>query len=386
MRCGGDEVKRAAILLWIASCATTEAASPGADPSPVPEGGVPDSGAPDVAAPVDGGCDAASPDCVTKPVTCDEAAWCPVPTNVTSLYALTAVWGSSKNDIWTSGSGGTMLHWDGASWKPSTLPSDTALPIRNTFHTLWGSGPTDVWAASSTDVIFHFDGTKWQRAPNAIENYSAPIYAVWGLGELRFGGGSFTLFQPNGNIDTGNQIIKQGDGWAGVVGTATVHGFWGTTPDDLWLVGDNSRVHEWQVGLTMHGTRGDGGDFVWTEVDSRAAVVLLAIWGSSASDIWAVGEKGTIRHHGAGYGEWELVASPTTETLHAVWGSASNDVWAVGETGTILHWDGAAWKPSLAAFPVNKTKPHLYGVWGSGPSDVWIVGDGIALHYTGGAK
>jgi len=110
------------------------------------------------------------------------------------------------------------------------------------------------------------------------------------------------------------------------------------------------------------------------------------VWGSSASDVWAVGDKGTIRHIAAGDTQWEIVTSPTKEPLHGLWGSSPNDVWAVGDSGTILHWDGATWSPSVAALPVNKKKPHLYGIWGSGPDDVWIVGDGIALHHTGGTK
>jgi len=392
----------APIPWMLTSCATTEAGTPAEDPpgATLPEAGATDGS--DAGSPVDGGCDAADPDCVSKPVTCAEAAWCPTPTNVSNLYALTAVWGSSKTDVWAAGSGGTMLHWDGVAWTPTTLPSPTASPIKNTFHALWGTGPNDVWAASATNVIFHTDGWKgggatWERVPSATENdwSSAPIYAVWGdgSGELRFGGRPYDLYDPDSDVfGPANQIIKTSAGgglaWIGEFGTPTIHGYWGTA-EDLWIIGDNSAYVDWQLGLTLHGTRASkDARFTWTEVDSQANVVLRGIWGSSANDIWAVGDKGTIRHIGAGGAQWqwEIVASPTTETLHAVWGAAPNDVWAVGASGAILHWDGAAWKESIAAFPVNKKKPHLYGVWGSGPDDVWIVGDGIALHYTGGAK
>ena len=384
---------------WLlASCATTEAGTPATEQPPVtlPEAGLADAGE----APVDGGCDASDPDCVTKPLSCDEAAWCPVPTNVSNLYALTAIWGSGKDDVWAAGSGGTMIHWDGAAWKPTTLPSPTTYPIKNTFHAIWGSGPNDVWAASATNVIFHTDGWKngaatWERAPNGTDNEfnNAPIYAAWGdgKGELRFGGRPYDLYDPGEDMwGPGNQIVKTevdgGLGWAGEYGTATIYGYWGTA-EDLWIIGDNSTYVHWQLGLTLHGTRANKNErFVWTEVDSQSAVVLRGIWGSSAADVWAVGDRGTIRHITPGATQWEIVASPTNETLHAVWGAAANDVWAVGESGAIVHWDGASWKTSTAAFPVNKKRPHLYGVWGSGPNDVWIVGNGIALHYTGGAK
>jgi hypothetical protein len=364
----------------------------------LPEAGPTEAG--DAQGSIDGGCDASDPECVTTPVTCEEAAWCPTPTHVTSLYALTAVWGSGKGDVWAAGSGGTMIHWDGAVWTPTTLPSPTAYPIKNTFHALWGTGPNDVWAASATDVIFHMTGWQdggatWERAPNGTDSEwnNAPIFAVWGdaSGALRFGGRPFDMYDPAGDFQgPGNEIVKVdvggGIGWEGQFGTATIHGYWGTVLD-LWIIGDNSTYVDWQLGLTLHGTRASKGEpFVWTEVDSQSGVVLRGIWGSSPGDVWAVGDKGVIRHYSAGATQWEIVPSPTKETLHAIWGAADNDIWAVGESGAIIHWDGAAWAMSVAAFPVNKKKPHLYGVWGSGPNDVWIVGDGIALHSTGGAK
>ena len=385
----------ASVPWMLASCATTEAGTPATEP---PGSTLPEAGAADAAdVPVDGGCDASESDCVIKPLSCDEAAWCPVPTYVSNLYAITAVWGAGKDDVWASGSGGKMLHWDGTAWKPTVLPSPTTYPIKNTFHALWGTGPNDVWVASATDVIFHTDGWKnggatWERAPNGTDSEfnSAPIYAVWGdaQGELRFGGRPYDLIDPEGIPSPANQIVKadRGAAWVGELGKPTIYGYWGTALD-LWIVGDNSTYVNWQLGLTLHGTRASKSEpFVWTEVDSQSAVGLRGIWGASAGDLWAVGDRGTIRHLTPGATEWEIVPSPTDETLHAVWGFAANDVWAAGESGAIVHWDGAAWKTSEAAFPVNKKKPHLYGVWGSGPNDVWIVGSGIALHYTGGAK
>lgn len=391
-----------AALFALVSCASTDSddsALPGSstvlDASTNDAGEVVDAGD---AGTVDGGCDPSDPTCVTEVVTCAEADWCPVPTGVSNFYALTSVWGSGANDVWASGSGGTAIHWNGAAWSAVPVPSATSLPIRDTFHALWGSGPNDVWLAASTSVIFHSDGfangsANWVRMPDVPTNgTTAPVYAAWGTttSDVRFGGGSF--WGEDGSLN--NQFVKGAAGadieWAAELGLATIHGFWGSSADDLWLVAD-SRPYDKQAGQTMHGTRKDGA-IVWSQVDSRAAVVLRSIWGSSANDLWTVGDHGTIRHLGAGAAtasEWEIVQSPTTDALHGVWGSGPNDVWVVGDNGTILHWDGTAWKPSIAAFSVNKKKPHLYGVWGSGPKDVWIVGDDIVIHlmdHSGGAK
>lgn len=53
--------------------------------------------------------------------------------------------------------------------------------------------------------------------------------------------------------------------------------------------------------------------------------------------------------------------------LVALWGSAANDLWAVGSFETILHWDGMSWKT------VRTGGPRTYfGVWGTGDA-VWVV-------------
>src|SRR5215472_7469425 len=106
---------------------------------------------------------------------------------------------------------------------------------------------------------------------------------------------------------------------------------------------------------------------------------VRAIWGSGASDVWAVGFGGTILHcDGSG---WTSVPSGTTSSLNSVWGSEADDVWAVGAVGTILHWDGSAW----TRVPSGTTN-ELHGVWGSEADDVWAVGFvGTILHGDGGA-
>ncbi|AKU97344.1 Type IV fimbrial biogenesis protein PilY1 [Labilithrix luteola] len=370
-----------ALVCALASCATTDETAPNDPPKSILDASAPDSA------------DAVASDADAEtPVSCDDVAWCPVATNVSAVYALTAVWGSSKNDVWASGSGGSVIHWDGAAWMPTPLPTLTGVPVKNTFRALWGSGPNDVWVASATDLIFHSEGFKngtagWKATPAVVAASSVPIYAAWGsgAGDVRFGSRSYYFSSPEAAF-LANQIVKQPAGaeaeWSASEGTAIVYGLWGSSADDLWLIGDNRAERAWQPGLTMHGTRQEKGLF-WTEVDSRASVVLRGIWGSSKSDVWTVGDQGTIRRFGPNATEWAIIESPTRETLHAVWGSSATDVWAVGESGTILHWDGTTWSASTAAFSNDSKKPNLYGVWGSGPSDVWIVGEGIALHYTG---
>jgi hypothetical protein len=94
---------------------------------------------------------------------------------------------------------------------------------------------------------------------------------------------------------------------------------------------------------------------------------LCAVWGSSSSDVFAVGYSGTILHYDGT--AWSAMTAGTTNELSAVWGSSSSDVFAVGYAGTILHYDGSAWSAMTAA-----ATDWLRGAWGTSSSDVFVVG------------
>ncbi len=127
--------------------------------------------------------------------------------------------------------------------------------------------------------------------------------------------------------------------------------------------------------LTMADVSG-GAD--WAAMPSGTTQHLTAIWGSSASDVFAVGTQGTIQHFDGL--TWSSMASGTTADLWAIWGSSANDVFAIGNGGTILHFDGSMW----SAIPSGTTGP-LTAIWGSSASDVFAVGffHTILLHFDG---
>ena len=381
----------AGLIPAFASCAEAEDSHGPQDDASVsiPEAGAAEmDGSQDAGVVEGGGCDASEPGCVSEAITCEQAPWCPVQTNVSTRFVLKGVWGSGPNDVWVVGSGGSISHWDGTAW---TL---TPTGSKNTFHAVWGSGPNDVWAVSMTDAIFHSTGfangsAAWEQVPGATDSMTTMVaHTIWGTaaGDLRIGARANMMDTGDGYDWVGQFVLtKDKDGnmaWRPEL-SGSVHGFWGTATD-LWLIADDSARNNngWNKGQTLHGVAAAKGDLTWTAVDSQSTLLLEGIWGSSADDIWAVGDQGTLRRFKKGATRWEIVASPTKMPLHAVWGSAADDVWAVGDAGTILHFDGSAWTQSLAAFPFGK-KSDLYGVWGSSKNDVWIVGDGIALHYTG---
>lgn len=102
--------------------------------------------------------------------------------------------------------------------------------------------------------------------------------------------------------------------------------------------------------------------------------VLMAIWGSSKSDVWAVGSGGTILHYDGK--EWTSTPTGVKNTFFDVWGSGPNDVWAVSSTDVILH--GTGFRNGSAAWTNVPTDTNPWGavavraVWGTSASDVRI--------------
>jgi hypothetical protein len=118
------------------------------------------------------------------------------------------------------------------------------------------------------------------------------------------------------------------------------------------------------------------GTVVWSSILTDT---LRGVWGTSATDVWAVGYHGALKHFNGT--TWTNFTSGTTEPLVAVWGTSPSNVWIVGGfDGTILHYNGTTWSSAL-----ERGQPGiLFGVWGGSASDLWVVGDvDSVLHYNG---
>ena len=122
--------------------------------------------------------------------------------------------------------------------------------------------------------------------------------------------------------------------------------------------------------------------FSWDSVKIANVKPLNAVF-SSSSGTFAVGGEGTIISSGS---SWQKMATGVTDDLYAVWGSSATDVYAVGgffydqysQRGVVLHYDGTSWTKVL------NIAGRLHGVWGSSSTDVFVVGEkGQAWHYDG---
>src|SRR5207247_1746353 len=207
---------------------------------------------------------------------------------------------------------------------------------------------------------------------------------------------------------SGSIFHYNGTSWSRIMGTISIpalNSIWGTSASDVWAVGDGTNYSAPFAILHYDGA-------TWSSAPTPTTfppVNLSAVCGTSASDVWAVGietvsaqvlhsillhvtdaaSSGAIIIHYNGT-TWPSVSSGTTPPIHlsAVWGSSASDVWAVGVQNDygkflhsiILHYNGTAWSPVWRG-----TTGALSGVWGTSASDVWAVGDnGTILQYSGG--
>ncbi|MFN8463996.1 MAG: CARDB domain-containing protein [Caldilineaceae bacterium] len=136
-------------------------------------------------------------------------------------------------------------------------------------------------------------------------------------------------------------------------------GVGGTDASNVWAVGDNGTIIHW-----------DGS--AWSVHHSGTNVPLTAVWGTAANNMWAVGYNGTIIHWDGS--TWSAQNSNTTASFTAIWGSSADDIWAVG-AGTIDRWNGSSWT-------VQEYYPTTYvaGIWGSDANHVWAVGNGGIIY------
>jgi photosystem II stability/assembly factor-like uncharacterized protein len=87
------------------------------------------------------------------------------------LPLLNDVWGSSADDVFVVGYGGTILHYDGADWESMVSGTSAAL------LSLWGTGPNDVYAVGENGTLLHYDGLRWLPMRSGT---AAFFYDLWG--------------------------------------------------------------------------------------------------------------------------------------------------------------------------------------------------------------
>src|SRR5262249_36940442 len=120
------------------------------------------------------------------------------------------------------------------------------------------------------------------------------------------------------------------------------------------------------------------GPWVQEPINSTS-IDLNAVWGSSATDVYAVGDSGAV-YHSKGDANW-VYRTTSSNPLYGVWGSSATDVYAVSSLGEIWHSAGDDnWSPVTGV-----TLPAAYAIWGNSADEIYVACNGGVIFEKMGA-
>lgn len=298
-----------------------------------------------------------------------------------TLADLLSLSGSSGSDVWAVGSGGTIVHFDGTSWV--TVPSG----VTTTLNAVWVASATDAWAVGDLGVVLRFNGTQWVRVPvptvfNLTDVAGSAADNVWLVGSggtrFHFDGTRLESVPAAPSINFLSVAVSATEVWVGdasggvsrraVVEWAPVpvhpgalYAAWYRSASDVWVGG---------VGGVRHF---DGCQWSAPELTS---MTVRAIKGTSATDVWAVGDSGkAARFDGV---SWSMVTTPTTVTLNAVAPTSTSEVWVAGNSGTLLRWSGTSFSTVALALTESLVDLDAFA-----PNDVVLTAQTIRRRWNG---
>lgn len=225
-----------------------------------------------------------------------------------------SIHGSGKTVI-AVGDGGTMLKFDTTTFDWSAVKSPKP---SNDMTGVWVVSEQELWAVGVKPTL---GGLVWHSAPVSLWLTLVPMHGIWA--------------QPSGTA------WAVGDGALVSPGAASSDAISIDVPYDLTAIWGGSSGESWITTTTGQVLRYTPGPGTKLQVVHRCGTQKLhAIWGSSLNDLWVVGDANAICHFDGQV--WTTVAPPqvTGLDLHGVWCS-TKEVWIVGQNknneGVILH-------------------------------------------------
>lgn len=295
--------------------------------------------------------------------------------------AIRALAGTASDDIWATGSGGALFHWDGALWTGYQTLSEFA-----EWNALAGTASDDVWAvggiqsswAGNKAQSMHWDGSSWSFV--AME-WPPTLAAAWAFA-------SDDVWAVGGDADSGESTVAHWDGlswqFSALANSGYLNGVWGASSDEIWAVGSGAGG---AAGLSKAAVlRYEQGQ--WTPFKQVDQAMLFGTWGLAQNDAWAWGSQGSgeaLALHWDGE-DWTEVPVGVTGLVLDISGASPDDLWALvywcnpdNECGgRVLRWDGLVWTQVWESLDgaVNSMAFH-------NNSDVWVFGTYTTYHWDG---
>jgi hypothetical protein len=173
----------------------------------------------------------------------------------------------------------------------------------------------------------------------------------------------------NGDLHLGTSkglVHFDGSNWTWLPDTDDfyVAEFWGSSPTDIYAVGSPGRIAHY-----------DG--FEWTVIQESQNYYFFDVWGSGTRDVYASTPSEMIHFDGV---EWRWITLPDgIHSIDDIWGTSENNVYLVYGEGGIAHYGGMEWEVMSSS-----TGIELNSIWGPSANDIYAVGEyGKIVHFDG---
>lgn len=269
------------------------------------------------------------------------------------------MWGTGPDDVYAvggplgnSGFTAVALHYDGESWE-HLAPGGA-----DSFWWVTGTGAHDVWMSGEHGRIAHWDGVSFRDEPPLT---SATIWGMWAASPSDAWAVGAT---PEGGTAAPNDLVLHWDGatWSPVALPEqlgySLNKIWGTSSTDLYAVGEGGAIWH-RKGTT------------WAREPSPATSRLLTVFGCSATDVWAVGGDDVLRSDGQ---TWRRVDGALTNLVNGVTCGPAGEVLIVGSGGLKPRFVGGTWIDEFTSEPYG----DLHGAWADGRGAFWTAGGDFA--------
>jgi hypothetical protein len=268
-----------------------------------------------------------------------------------------SVWGASKSEVFVVGGplGNTprtamAMFYDGATWDDLNPGGD------DTFWWVHGTSASDVWMVGENGRITHWNGSEFTPHTSNLTS------TIWGVYAFSSNDVYAVSGSPNGGVMEPNDIVLHYDGNAWLPETLpgmplgrSLFKVWGPSPTEIYVVGEQ--------GTIWHKSGG-----TWTDETGATDKRLFTVWGCSADEVYAVGEGAVLLSNGDG--NWALQAVDNNAHINGVSCAAPGEVVLAGDAGLKQRLVDGVWIDEFTERPFD----GLHAAWAAGDGEFWVVG------------
>lgn len=276
------------------------------------------------------------------------------------------VWANAANDIWLAGTGGKIVHWDGAVYTKVPLPASLAQAPPD-WNAIVGDGP-DIWIAGTSGAVVY-----WTSGVLSVVPLLRPMPTDWrSMAVADASSGTIVLAGTN-------RIMGVADAFAGIAplafncGAVTPTGELaavgcpsGGTNGRCFFVTDRGGIASLQLNtagmplcknISSPTTKGLLDVFVGVNLTSQAYDVRLVGKGGVALRATTPILGTTDPNFMAANTDYSsFIPQNARVDLNRVGGTSIDELWIAGQAGVLLRWQNTtAGMPPVAPFSQSPT-------------------------------